>query len=51
MKLRALKDIWEFLASRKKWWLTPIALFLIVFGMILVFAAGSPIAPFIYAIF
>lgn len=47
----ALKDIWEFLAERKKWWLLPVFPFLILLGMLIIFAAGSPIAPFIYTLF
>ncbi|MBS1262647.1 MAG: hypothetical protein MAG453_02007 [Calditrichaeota bacterium] len=43
--------IWEFLRVRKKWWLTPIILFLLVISLLLVLAQGSAVAPFIYAIF
>ncbi len=49
--LDALKEIGDFLKTRKKWWLLPIILFLVVFGLIIVFAAGSPLAPFIYTLF
>lgn len=52
MKLiRACKEIFEFLGERKKWWLIPIFLFLIIIGSLLVFASGSPFAPFIYTLF
>ncbi len=46
-----LGQIWGFLKVRKKWWLTPIILFLLVISMLLVLAQGSAVAPFIYAIF
>lgn len=43
--------IWDFLRVRKKWWLTPIVMFLLLLSVLLVFAQGSAVAPFIYAIF
>ena len=43
--------IWDFLKVRKKWWLTPIVLFLLLISLLLVLAEGSAIAPFIYTIF
>ncbi len=46
-----LGQIWGFLKTRKKWWLTPIILFLLVISLLLVLAQGSAVAPFIYAIF
>ena len=46
-----LKDLWGFLKVRKKFWLLPIILFLLVFGILIVLTGGSAIAPFIYAIF
>lgn len=36
---------------RKKWWLMPIIMVIILLGLILVFAQGSPLAPFIYTVF
>ena len=50
-RLDTVKEFWSFLRARKKWWLTPIVMFLLVFGVILVFAKGSVIAPFIYSVF
>jgi len=44
-------DIWDFLKVRKKWWLTPIVLFLLLLSLLIVLSAGSAVAPFIYAIF
>ena len=46
-----LKDLWGFLSQRKKFWLLPMILILLAFGVIMVFAAGSAIAPFIYSLF
>jgi hypothetical protein len=41
----------EFLRARKKWWLAPVILFLLLLSFILVMAQGSAIAPFIYTLF
>ncbi|WP_020675259.1 DUF5989 family protein [Geopsychrobacter electrodiphilus] len=46
-----LKDLWGFLTVRKKFWLLPIILFMLLFGVLIVLTGGSAIAPFIYAIF
>jgi hypothetical protein len=46
-----LKDLWGFLKVRKKFWLLPIILVLLLFGALVVFTGGSAIAPFIYTIF
>jgi len=46
-----LKDLWGFFRERKKYWLLPIVIILLLFGIIIVFAGSSAIAPFIYAIF
>jgi hypothetical protein len=46
-----LKDLWGFLKERKKFWLLPIILFMMLFGGLIVLTSGSAIAPFIYAIF
>ena len=46
-----LKDLWGFLQVRKRFWLLPIILFLLFFGVLIVLTGGSAIAPFIYAIF
>jgi hypothetical protein len=46
-----LTDIWGFLRVRKKFWLLPSILILLMLGGILVFAGGSAIAPFIYTLF
>tara|TARA_B100001540_G_C15468317_1_gene488874 strand:- start:148 stop:297 length:150 start_codon:yes stop_codon:yes gene_type:complete len=46
-----LKEFWEFLRFRKKYWLLPIIIFLVIFGGLIILTQGSAIAPFIYAIF
>ncbi|MEZ4416251.1 MAG: DUF5989 family protein [Gemmatimonadota bacterium] len=45
------RDLWEFLRVRKKWWLLPVLMVLVLLGVVLVFAQGSALAPFIYTIF
>jgi len=46
-----LKEFWEFLKERKKYWLLPIILVLALFGILIVLSQGSAVAPFIYTIF
>lgn len=46
-----LKDLWGFMKVRKKFWLLPIIVFMLLFGVLIVLTGGSAIAPFIYAIF
>lgn len=50
-KFSLFRDLWLFLRIRKKWWLLPILLLTILLGFILIFAQGSPLAPFIYTVF
>lgn len=50
-KLAVTKEFWNFLRIRKKWWLAPIVLFLVLLGALLIFANGSVLAPFIYSLF
>ncbi|MBT3834740.1 hypothetical protein HOF56_00670 [Candidatus Peribacteria bacterium] len=50
-KLSIFSDIWAFLCVRKKWWLAPILIVLVLFGFLLVFAETSALAPFIYTLF
>jgi len=45
-----LKELWDFLKVRKKWWLLPIIIFLILVGGLIVFGASSSLSPFIYAL-
>ena len=46
-----LRDLWGFLKTRKKFWLLPAILTLLVFGVLIVLSSGSAIAPFIYTLF
>jgi hypothetical protein len=46
-----LKEFWEFLKVRKKYWLLPILLVLVLFGGLIILSQGSAVAPFIYTIF
>jgi hypothetical protein len=46
-----LKDLWGFLKQRKKFWLLPFIVIVLLFGALMVFASGSAIAPFIYTLF
>jgi len=46
-----LKEFWEFLRYRKKYWLLPIIIVLVLFGGLIILSQGSVIAPFIYTIF
>ncbi len=46
-----LIELWQFLRARKKFWLLPIILMMLVLGGLLVLAQGSAIAPFIYTLF
>jgi len=50
-KFSLLGDIWAFLKVRKKWWLAPIVVFLLVMAAMIVLFEGSALAPFIYTIF
>ena len=46
-----LKEFWSFLKIRKKYWLLPIVIILLIFGILIVLTQGTVIAPFIYTIF
>ncbi len=46
-----LTDLWGFMKDRKKFWLAPIILMLLLLGALIVFGQGSAIAPFIYTLF
>jgi Family of unknown function (DUF5989) len=46
-----LKDLWAFMRDRKKFWLAPIIVALLVLGGLIVFSQGSAVAPFIYTLF
>jgi hypothetical protein len=46
-----IKEFWEFLKVRKKYWLLPIIIVLVLFGGLIILSQGSVVAPFIYTIF
>jgi len=46
-----LKELFRFLKTRKKYWLVPLIIILLIISFIIVFASGSALAPFIYTIF
>jgi hypothetical protein len=50
-RLGILGELMRFLWKRKLWWMIPMVVMLIVFSLLLVFAQGSAIAPFIYTLF
>jgi len=50
-QLSIVREIWEFVRVRRKWWLLPIIVVMVVLGTLIVFAQGSALAPFIYTIF
>ncbi|MGH8548673.1 MAG: DUF5989 family protein [Methylococcales bacterium] len=49
--LELLKDLWGFMRVRKKFWLAPIIIVLLLLGALIVFSQGSAVAPFIYTLF
>lgn len=51
MKLQILKEIFEFLMEKKKYWIIPIIIILLLIGILVVLSEGSAIAPFIYTLF
>lgn len=50
-KISIVKEFWSFLRVRKKWWLAPIVILLVLLGALIVFTQGSALAPFVYALF
>lgn len=50
-KFAVLRELWAFMKVRKKWWLGPIVILLLLLGLLLVFTQGSALAPFIYTLF
>ena len=49
--MSAVGDLWGFLRERKKWWLLPMVIVLLLFGALIVLTSGSAVAPFIYTLF
>ena len=50
-KIAIIREFLEFLKVRKKWWLTPIVVMLLLLGALIVLTEGSAVAPFIYTLF
>ena len=50
-KLSIFKELWDFMKTRKKWWLLPIVIMLVLLGLLIVFTEGSALVPFIYTLF
>lgn len=46
-----LQDLWQYLRERKKWWLMPLILVIILIGALIIFAESSAIGSFIYTLF
>ncbi len=46
-----LLEFWEFLAARKKFWLLPVLVLMLIFGGLVVLTEGTAVAPFIYTLF
>jgi hypothetical protein len=50
-KARVLSEFWEFLRQEKKYWLAPIVVMFVLFGLLIAFSQSSTLAPFIYTLF
>lgn len=50
-KLSIFKELWDFMRVRKKFWLAPIIILLLLLGLLIIFTESSAVAPFIYALF
>jgi len=50
-RLALIRDFWGYLKVRKKYWLLPIILMLLLLGLLLVFTEGAALSPFIYVLF
>ena len=50
-KGRVVSEFWQFLRQEKKYWLVPIVIVFILFGLLMVFSQSSAVAPFIYTLF
>ena len=49
--LELMKDVWDFLKVRKKYWLAPLIITILLLGTLIIFTQGTVVAPFIYSIF
>lgn len=50
-KFAILREFWDFLRTRKKWWLAPIIIMLLLLGILIFLTQSSAVAPFIYTLF
>lgn len=50
-RLELVSEFWAFMSVRKKWWLGPIVLLLLILGLLIILTEGSALAPFIYPLF
>lgn len=50
-KLEIMKELLEFFWERKLWWLIPMVMVLLLFGLLIVFTQGTAVAPFVYTLF
>jgi len=50
-KMSILKELWNFLKVRKKWWLAPMIIVLVLLGALIVITESTAVAPFIYTLF
>ena len=46
-----IQDLWQFMRERKKLWLVPVIIIIVLIGMLIYFVEGSAVAPFIYTLF
>lgn len=49
--MELVRELWAFMRARKKLWLAPILLIMLLFGMLIVLTQGTAVAPFIYTLF
>ena len=49
--LEFLVDLWQFMRVRRKFWLAPIIIVMLLLGLLIVFAEGTAVAPFVYTLF
>jgi len=50
-KMSIIKEFWDFLRERKRYWLAPIVIILVLLSLLIIFAESSAVAPFIYTLF
>jgi hypothetical protein len=50
-RLAIIREFFEFLRESKRWWIAPILVFMVLLGILVIFASNSPLAPFIYSLF